>query len=335
MSDTHTTSHTTSPPSHSALVGSTSLKLPLVRAGKVRDVYHIPSLDQLLLVATDRISAFDVVLPTLLGKEPDANAPPICKGRLLTQLSVFWLRWIEHNGLARTHLISDDAGDIPAQAFAGATTTREQLTGRVMLTRPCKVVPIECVVRGYLEGSGWLEYLRTRTVSGVRLPDGLTQCAQLPEPIFTPSTKADPPAHDEPISYDRACDLVGQTIMQTLRSQSLAIYRAASEYASSRGIIIADTKFEFGVPLDDPDGPPILIDEVLTPDSSRFWPADLYEPGHTQPSFDKQFVREHLETLVSAGQWNKQPPGPALPTHIIEQTLSRYQQAVDRLIHER
>ncbi|MCA9278554.1 MAG: phosphoribosylaminoimidazolesuccinocarboxamide synthase [Phycisphaeraceae bacterium] len=331
MPDTHTHSSTTSEKDSHSLIGTTSLRLPLIRSGKVRDVYRVPELNQLLLIATDRISAFDVVLPTLLGKYGSGDAPDLCKGQLLTQLSVFWLRWVEQQGLAETHLISHDADDIPDSAFDKSTTTRNQLRGRVMLTRACSVVPIECVVRGYLEGSGWRDYQKTGTVSGVRLPPGLRQCDRLPEPIFTPSTKADPPAHDEPVSYEQACNIVGETTMQTLRDQSLAIYSAASKYALERGIIIADTKFEFGIPIDQPDANPILIDEVLTPDSSRFWPVDQYEPGHAQPSYDKQFVREYLETLVAKNQWNKQPPGPALPDQIVEQTLARYQEAVQTL----
>jgi phosphoribosylaminoimidazole-succinocarboxamide synthase len=305
-------------------LGATDLALPDRRSGKVRDVYRVPgSPDRIAIIATDRISAFDVVLPTLLPG----------KGRLLTEISLWWMRWIADRGLAQTHILSTNPEDLPDNAYTGKTTPAD-LRGRLAICKRCEVVPIECVVRGYLEGSGWRDYQKNGSVSGVALPPGLRQCDRLPEPIFTPSTKAEPPAHDEAISFDRACDMVGRELMEDLRARSLAIYSAAAAHALERGIIIADTKFEFGFDLafDRTAEPgaamPILIDEALTPDSSRFWPADAYEPGHAQPSFDKQFVREYLETLVADGAWDKTAPGPELPAEIAEKTLEKYAEAV-------
>lgn len=302
-------------------LGSTDLALPDRRSGKVRDVYRVPgSPDRIAIIATDRISAFDVVLPTLLPG----------KGRLLTEISLWWMRWIADRGLAQTHILSTSPEDLPDTAFTGKTT-RADLLGRLAICKRCEVVPIECVVRGYLEGSGWRDYQKTRAVSGVALPPGLKQCDRLPEPIFTPSTKAEPPAHDEAISFDRACQMVGRELMEDLRARSLAIYSAAAAHALERGIIIADTKFEFGFELASTPGAskmPILIDEALTPDSSRFWPAETYEPGHAQPSFDKQFVREYLETLVADGSWTKTAPGPELPPEIAARTIEKYAEAV-------
>ncbi len=323
---------------------STRLNLPGKRQGKVRDIYTIPArfygpdvtADRLLIVATDRISAFDVVLPTAIPG----------KGRMLTTLATFWLRWIEEQGLATTHLLSTDPADIPDDAFRDNTeetdahndvalTSCEALCGRITIGTRCRVLPIECVVRGYLEGSGWKDYQQTGSVCGVALPAGLKRCSQLPEPIFTPATKADQ-GHDENISFEQACQRVGSETMTRLRETSIAIYNAAARHARSRGIIIADTKFEFGIPLDASGEPldtePILIDEALTPDSSRFWPADQYRPGCAQPSFDKQFVREYLQSLVDAGKWNKQDPGPVLPDDVVQGTLGRYQQAIDMLM---
>ncbi len=277
------------------------------------------------MVATDRLSAFDVVLPT----------PIPGKGRLLTEISTFWLQWIQGRGLARTHLISTDANEIPSSAFGSGSTRREDLGGRVTIGTRCRVVPIECVVRGYLEGSGLADYQRTGAICGVALPAGLRQCDRLPEPIFTPATKAQT-GHDENIGFDSACDSVGRGLMETLRERSLAIYSQAAAYALQRGIIIADTKFEFGVPIDDEDRvideDPILIDEALTPDSSRFWPADGYEAGRAQRSFDKQFVREYLQALVDRGEWDKTEPGPALAGPVVRGTLERYREARDRLL---
>jgi phosphoribosylaminoimidazole-succinocarboxamide synthase len=309
---------------HSQALTATDMALPGGRRGKVRDVYPLPAGSptgeaRVLIIATDRLSAFDVVLPT----------PMPGKGRLLNRISTFWLRFIERAGLARTHVISTDVADIPESAFRAGGTTRAQLEGRVLIGRRCRVIPVECVVRGYLEGSGWKDYKASGAVCGVRLPPGLRQCDRLPEPIFTPSTKAEPPAHDEPVSFAQVEALIGPALAAELRDRSLAIYRAAAAHALERGIIIADTKFEFGLP--ESGGGPIVIDEALTPDSSRFWPADSYGPGRAQASFDKQFVREHLERLVAAGQWNKAAPGPRLPDEVVAATLAKYAEAVERL----
>lgn len=308
-------------------VFKTDLALPEPGSGKVRDTYRLPAdpLDRLLIVATDRISAFDVVLPT----------PVPGKGRLLTEIACFWLDFIASSGISRTHVVSTDPADVPPQAFSGHTG-RADLAGRVTIGRRCRVIPVECVVRGYLEGSGWRDYLRTGAVCGIALPEGLRQCDRLEQPIFTPATKAEQGAHDENIGLDEAAAIAGGTLMETLRERSLAIYRAAAAHALERGIILADTKFEFGLPVDDAgrviDDDPIVIDEALTPDSSRFWPADRYEPGHAQPSFDKQFVREYLESLARSGGWDKTAPGPALPTEVVAGTLARYREARDRLL---
>lgn len=310
-------------------VFETDLTLPGFRRGKVRDVYDLPPSAALpaggvALVASDRISAFDVVMPTPLPG----------KGRLLTAMSLFWLRFIASRGLCRTHLISDDPALIPGAAFAGATR-REDLAGRLTIGTRCRVIPVECVVRGYLEGSGWKDYLATGSVCGVRLPAGLRQCERLPEPIFTPATKEAMGKHDENIDFAAASAVAGEGTMARLRDVSIAIYAAASEHARARGIIIADTKFEFGIPVG-PDGrdmssEPILIDEALTPDSSRFWPAETYAPGGPQRSYDKQFLREYLEGLTARGLWNKQAPGPALPDEIAARTLEKYAEAAARL----
>jgi phosphoribosylaminoimidazole-succinocarboxamide synthase len=308
-------------------VFSTDLALPGRRQGKVRDIYELPAPDgrdqpaRLVIVASDRISAFDVVMPT----------PIPGKGCLLTEISTFWFGFVAERGLAPTHLISTDARDIPEAAFRGRTR-RADLTGRVTIGRICKVIPIECVVRGYLEGSGWKDYQQTGGICGVKLPAGLRQCDKLPEPIFTPATKAPQGQHDENISFERASGEVGKALMTRLRDTSIAIYRAAAEYALTRGIIIADTKFEFGLAEGGDGGSdPILIDEALTPDSSRFWPADRYTPGAAQPSFDKQYLREYLQTLVDAKRWGKQSPGPELPPEIVERTYAKYAEARDRL----
>jgi len=305
-----------------AAVFTTDLSLPDRRGGKVRDVYTLDA-ERLLVVATDRISAFDVVMPT----------PIAGKGRLLTAMSLFWLRFIESRGICQTHLLGDDVAAVPSSAFKGATT-REMLRGRIMIAKRCRVVPIECVVRGYLEGSGLKEYQATGAVCGVRLPDGLKQCDRLPQPIFTPATKEEMGKHDENISFERASEIVGAPMMTRLREMSLAIYNAAAEHALARGIIIADTKFEFGVPMSDGGdaaGEPILIDEALTPDSSRFWPAETYASGRAQQSYDKQYLREYLESLVARGVWNKQARGPELPTEIVAATLGKYEAALNTL----
>jgi phosphoribosylaminoimidazole-succinocarboxamide synthase len=312
---------------------SSSLLLPGVRRGKVRDVYPLPpaattpigSGARLLLVASDRISAFDVVMPT----------PITGKGRLLTQLSLFWQAMIQARGIWETHVISGDVNLLHASVFP-ASQPREMYAERIVVCKAAKVIPIECVVRGYLEGSGWKEYQATANVCGVKLPAGLKQCDALPEPIFTPATKEELGKHDENISFERACEIVGRETMETLRRVSLQIYLMASEHARDRGIIIADTKFEFGLPVDEhgnvTSNTPILIDEAFTPDSSRFWPVDGYKPGGPQKSFDKQYLREYLERLVAEGKWNKQAPGPELPADIVAATVAKYAEARDRLM---
>lgn len=302
----------------------TSLTIPAIR-GKVRDVYELgpndAGTDRLLMVASDRLSAFDVVLPT----------PVPGKGQLLTGIAAFWLRWIQSQGICKTHLISTDADDLPDSLFTPGGTTRDELAGRITIGKRCSVLPVECVVRGYIEGSGWKDYQQTGTICGHVLPAGLPRCAKLPEPIFTPATKAEQGEHDENISEERAAEIIGKERFEQVRAMSMEIYTKASEYAAARGIIIADTKFEFGIDPADPDGPPILIDEALTPDSSRFWPADQYEPGKTQPSYDKQFVREYLESLVESGAWDKAAPGPELPEAVIAGTIKRYEEVIEKL----
>ena len=276
-----------------------------VRRGKVRDVYDLG--DRLLIVATDRISAYDVVMPNGI---PD-------KGKILTALSLFWFerfgRQFEH------HLLTARFKDYPKELQKFDT----QLRGRSMLVKKAQVVPIECVARGYLAGSGWKEYSRSHTVCGIPLPHGLHQCDKLPAPIFTPATKEES-GHDINISFDEMVRRVGIEVATQLRDRTIALYTTAATYAASRGVIIADTKFEFGQL---PDGRLILIDEVLTPDSSRFWPADDYEPGHDQPSFDKQFVRNYLE----AQPWDKTPPAPELPPEVVMGTRERYLQSYRKL----
>ncbi len=278
------------------------------RQGKVRDIYDLG--DEILLIATDRISAYDVVLPT----------PIPGKGVMLTGISKFWFdlfaNWVPHHLI---EVIEDVAPD-------GLSDHLDTLRGRTMRCRKTKVIPIEFVVRGYLAGSGWKDYQKSGAVCSVDLPAGMKQCAELPEPIFTPATKAEV-GHDENISFEQACSIVGEEKMTTLRERSIDIYRRAREFARTKGIIIADTKFEWG----ECDGEYLLIDEVLTPDSSRFWPADRYEPGRDQDSFDKQYVRNYLTTLVAAGQWDKTPPGPELPAEIVANTTAKYREVVDLL----
>jgi len=271
----------------------------LVR-GKVRDVYGLDG--QLLIVATDRISAFDYILPTGI---PD-------KGRVLTQLSVFWFDFLRD--LTPTHFLTADADEFPSQFAA----YREQLDGRSMLVKRAQMVEIECVARGYLSGSGWKEYQKQGTVCGIPLPPGLRESDKLPEPIFTPATKAQS-GHDENIPFEQAVSLVGSRLANQLRDLTLKIYTTAADYALSKGIIIADTKFEFGLA----DGELILGDEVLTPDSSRFWPAETYQPGGPQNSYDKQYVRDYLESI----RWNKQPPAPPLPPEVAARTAEKYREA--------
>jgi phosphoribosylaminoimidazole-succinocarboxamide synthase len=285
------------------LIQST-LPLP-VKRGKVRDVYDLG--DTLLIVATDRISAFDAVCPNGIPE----------KGNILTALSLFWFELFAAE--FPNHLISADVKDYPAALKPHA----EQLRGRSMLVRKATVVPIECVARGYLAGSGWKEYQASRTVCGIKLPAGLRQCDKLPEPIFTPATKEES-GHDMNIDFAEMSRRVGAETAEELRGRTLGLYGKAAAHALPRGVIIADTKFEFGTL---PDGKIILIDEVLTPDSSRFWPADQYAAGRDQPSFDKQFVRNYLEKL----NWDKQPPAPALPPDVVEGTRKRYAQAYEML----
>lgn len=282
-------------------VTQTNLTLGPVRRGKVRDIYDLS--DRLLMISSDRISAFDWVLPTPI---PD-------KGRVLTQISAFWFDLLQ----TPHHLLSLDVESLGLPAADAA-----RLAGRSMIVRKCDVVPIECVVRGYLEGSGWKEYQQTQSVCGIPLPAGLLQGSQLAEPIFTPATKEES-GHDINISYEQMVEIVGLETAQELRQRSIDIYRRGTEYARSKGILIADTKFEWGRV----DGQLILIDEVLTPDSSRFWPADQYEPGHSQPSFDKQFVRDYL---TSTG-WDKNSDPPPLPEEIVSKTREMYIAAYERL----
>jgi phosphoribosylaminoimidazole-succinocarboxamide synthase len=284
------------------LLQSSLSDLQLVRKGKVRDVYAVDS-DSLLIIATDRISAFDCVLPTPIER----------KGEVLTALSQFWFDQL--GDVVANHLITTKIDEMPE------TLRRHSqiLAGRSMLVRRAEVFPVECVVRGYLVGSGWKDYRRTGEVCGHRLPENLLESAELPEPLFTPSTKAEQ-GHDENISEAQVRDLIGAEQTARLRDTSLQLYSRARDYARQKGIIIADTKFEFGL---DKNGELTLVDEVLTPDSSRFWPADAYKPGQPQPSFDKQYVRDYLETL----NWDKQPPAPALPPEVASATTARYLEA--------
>jgi phosphoribosylaminoimidazole-succinocarboxamide synthase len=278
-----------------------------VSRGKVRDIFEVG--DDLLIVTTDRISAFDCVLPDPI---PD-------KGKVLNQLSLFWFRRFE--GLLPGHVIT---GDVPAMPDS-LQPFRDLLAGRSMLVRRAKVLPVECIVRGYLAGSGWQEYQRQGTVCGIAIPEGLAENARLPEPLFTPSTKA-VEGHDENIPYETMSGLVGEPLAGEVRRRALELYARAAEYALGRGIIIADTKFEFGLH----EGKLMLVDEVLTPDSSRFWPADGYAPGRAQPSFDKQFVRDWL---TGCG-WDRNPPAPALPADVIARTTEKYREAYRRLTGE-
>jgi len=282
----------------------TDLPLP-VRRGKVRDVYDLG--DRLLIVATDRISAYDVVMPDGIPG----------KGRILTALTRFWLDTLP---AARPHhLLSDRAADLPPQVAPYAA----QIEGRFMLVRKARVIPIECVARGYLAGSGWAEYQQSGSVCGVRLPRGLLRSARLPEPIFTPATK-EAEGHDQNITFEQAADRIGADLAGLLRDRTLSLYADAARHALARGIIIADTKFEFGL---DEDDRLLLIDEALTPDSSRFWPADQWIEGAEPPSFDKQYLRNWL----SAQSWNRTPPAPALPPEVVEGTRRRYLEAFERL----
>ncbi len=278
---------------------------PLASRGKVRDIYDFG--DSLLLITTDRISAFDVIMPTPI---PD-------KGIILTQLSVFWFKRFEDQ--VKNHLISSDVEEFPPECHA----YKEQLDGRSVLVKKAEPLPVECIVRGYLVGSGWREYKRTQSICGVKLPEGLVEASKLDEPIFTPTTKAERGFHDENISFERMADMVGEETANKVRDLSIAIYERGAEKALKKGIIIADTKFEFGF-FDDEL---LLIDEVLTPDSSRFWPASEYEPGRIQKSFDKQYLRDYL---VNIG-WSPELPPPELPENVVRNTRDRYLEAFRRL----
>jgi len=291
-----------------ALLQTSLPDLQLVKRGKVRDVYAVDD-DRLVIVATDRISAFDCILPTAIAR----------KGEVLTSLSKFWFEKLAE--ITPNHLVTIDPQQMPE-----TIRKAESLRGRSMLVRRTDVFPVECVVRGYLVGSGWKDYLRSGEVCGHKLPEDLLESAELPEPIFTPSTKAEE-GHDENITEAQVRELLGADTANYLRDTSLRLYNEARRYALSRGIIIADTKFEFGR---DQNGEIILIDEALTPDSSRFWPAESYSPGKSQPSFDKQFVRDYLETLT----WDKRPPAPPLPAEVAKATTNRYLEAYRLLTGE-
>ncbi len=279
--------------------------LNLVSRGKVRDIYDLG--DSLLIVATDRISAFDVVMPDPI---PD-------KGIILTQLSEFWLSYL--NEVIDNHLISTDSSKFPEIC----RPYRSQLEGRTMWVKKAKVLPVECIVRGYLAGSGWEDYQKSGQVSGISLPQGLIEAQKLPEPVFTPSTKAQKGEHDENISFEQMGAAIGRKLAANVKEAAVALYLKASEYAGERGIILADTKFEFGIV----DTKLTLVDEVLTPDSSRFWPADRYRPGSSPESFDKQFLRDYLK---SSG-WKKTDPAPKLPEEVVLNTRARYMEALKRL----
>jgi phosphoribosylaminoimidazole-succinocarboxamide synthase len=289
-------------------VTSTNIPFWPKRSGKVRDVYDTG--ESLLIVATDRISAYDSIL--------GSGIPG--KGRLLTALSLFWFDFLKD--VTPSHLITADV----VKADKRLMPFSEVAAGRSMLVKKARVLPIECVVRGYLSGSGWKGYRESGTVCGIKLPAGLKESDKLPEPIFTPATKAET-GHDENISFEQAADIIGQTAAKTLRDRSIRIYRKAADYAATKGIIIADTKFEFGIS----DDRVILIDEVLTPDSSRFWPADDYAPGGSQKSYDKQYLRDYLDEIG----WDHQPPAPALPDEVVTKTLEKYVEAYERLSGEK
>ncbi|OGC11305.1 phosphoribosylaminoimidazolesuccinocarboxamide synthase [candidate division WOR-1 bacterium RIFOXYA12_FULL_52_29] len=278
--------------------------LKLFKRGKVRDVFELD--DCLLLVASDRISAFDSVMPNGI---PD-------KGKILTQISLFWFDFTKT--IINNHILNSDVKSYPDQLKPHA----DVLAKRSVLVKKAKLIPIECIVRGYLSGSGWKDYQKSGAICGVSLPSGLTESARLPEPIFTPTTKAEQ-GHDENITERQVIDLIGAEAAKTLKEKSLEIYRASSEYAETKGIIIADTKFEFGYCGDEI----IIIDEMLTPDSSRFWPKQLYKAGKSQPSFDKQFVRDYLESIG----WDKEPPAPKLPEEVVSKTREKYLEAFQKL----
>ena len=290
-----------------ALHESNLSSLPLLHRGKVRDLYAVDD-QHLLIVQTDRLSAFDVILPN----------PVPGKGQVLTTLSNFWFAKLEH-------IIPNHLSGIAPEDVVKTDAERAQIKGRAFVVKRLKPLPIEAIVRGYLVGSGWKEYKKTGSVCGIALPAGLQEAQQLPQPLFTPSTKAAAGEHDENISFDQAAKLMGEARVDEVRAASLALYSQAAEYAATKGIIIADTKFEFGV---DATGKMYLIDEALTPDSSRFWPAESYRAGSNPPSFDKQFVRDWLE----ASGWNKQPPAPQVPADVLQKTSDKYHEALRRLM---
>ena len=288
-----------------ALYDTVIADLRLLRRGKVRDIYDLG--DTMLMVATDRISAFDVVMPN----------PIPGKGRILTQMSRFWFQMMK--GIIPDHLITADVERFPESCQPYADILKD----RSMLVRKARPLPVECIVRGYISGSGWKSYLESGGICGIRLPEGLRESDQLPEPVFTPSTKEEQGAHDVNISFDEAADMVGKDLAVRLRDVSIAIYEKAVAVADPCGIIIADTKFEFGLI----DGELVMIDEILTPDSSRFWPKDAYRPGGPQKSFDKQYVRDYLLSI----RWNQRPPAPELPPDVVENTRKKYEAALRRL----
>ena len=291
----------------SRVVSTTEFKtLTLKGRGKVRDIYDLG--DQLLIVATDRMSAFDVVMPNPI---PD-------KGRILTQLSKFWFDLTK--GIVSNHILSTEVKDFPK----ACEPYQEMLKDRSMLVTKTEVLPVECVVRGYLSGSGWEEYQKTGEVCGIRLPKGLVESTKLDEPIFTPATKAEMGLHDENITFERVEKIIGSDLAQRVKSLSMAIYQKARDFAEQKGILIADTKMEFGMR----DGKLILIDELLTPDSSRFWPKDEYQPGGPQKSFDKQYLRDYLLSI----HWDKRPPAPQLPEEVVRKTREKYLEAYERLV---
>ncbi len=288
------------------VTSTSSEKFTPTKQGKVRDLYDLG--ESLLIVASDRISAFDVILPDGIPN----------KGKVLTQISSFWFRKLSH--LVRNHVLSTDVREFP-EPFR---STPEVFGGRSMLVQKTSPLPVECIVRGYLSGSGWNEYSRSGSICGIALPPGLRESAKLPRPIFTPSTKAEQGAHDENITFEEAAKILGVPLAERVRDLALRIYTEGAEFAAGRGIIIADTKFEFGT---DPSGEVIWIDEALTPDSSRFWPMDSYAPGGPQPSFDKQYVRDYLLSI----RWDKKPPAPRLPEEVVMTTSQKYLEAITRL----
>jgi phosphoribosylaminoimidazole-succinocarboxamide synthase len=294
---------------HEIILSTNLPNLKLFKRGKVRDVYTVG--DYYLIISTDRLSAFDVIM---------AQGIPF-KGKVLTKISEFWFNYVEK--IVKNHIVSTDVNEYPAEC----QEYRNILEGRSMLVKKAQVVPIECIVRGYISGSGWNDYKRSKEISGIKLRDGLVDSEKLDSPIFTPSTKAEIGLHDENISYDQAEKIVGKDTIEKLKQYSLKIYNEASEFALTKGIIIADTKMEFGFHNDEI----ILIDEVLTPDSSRFWPAELYQKGRSQESYDKQIVRDYLLSI----NFNKQPPPPMLPDEVIQKTSEKYLEVLEKLTGEK